>query len=293
MRVSFVVRVVAIVAVFTVSAVGQQTISLSIEPVRVPSVMTLADAVRHNNYPAFDAMFAASTGRESAAFAELHSFWKWSLDDKFGAFYGDEQHARFAAEYPDYANYIADFAIIDSHGRAFYPSAETRTFLLRKAETGAVSVVADGARASRPHVTAVPAVTRKAEVVAKPKIVAKAIAPKISVPKPVVVVEQPKIVAKPVVVTAKPVVVAAKPVVVAAKPVIIAPPQIVPARDAQPLRPGRPLSTGLVLIFVGLIALGMLSMLFRASSDEEPAEAHASHESMRIIPLDEKPKKTA
>jgi len=66
------------------------------------------------------------------------------------------------------------------------------------------------------------------------------------------------------------------------------------ARDAQPVRPGRPLSTGLVLIFAGLIALGMLSLLFRASSDEEPETSHANpHEQMRIISLDEKPKKTA
>lgn len=264
-RVSIAIRVVAVVVVFTVSAIGQQasSVDLPIEPARMVTVMTLGDAARHNDFPAFDAMFATSSKQEAAAYAELHSFWKWSLTDPIGAFYGDEQHAKFAAEYPDYAEYIADFGIIDSHGRAFYPSAETRAFLLRKAELGRTAVVADGARASRPHLTAVPAVKEAPKKVTRPVI---------------------KVVERP-----------APVVVVIPRPMVAT----VSARDARPLRPGRPLSDarlgrGLLLIIAGLVALGMLSLIFSAPGEEEPAEQQQQPlEPMRIIPLEEKPKKTA
>ena len=51
-----------------------------------------------------------------------------------------------------------------------------------------------------------------------------------------------------------------------------------------------------MLIIAGLVALGMLSLMFSTPGEEEAAhEQSAQHpvERMRIIPLDEKPKKTA
>ena len=71
-------------AVFSVSAVGQLPVDLPIEPARLPAQMTLADAASHNDFPMFDAMFARAGQREAAAFAELHSFWQWSLTDPVG-----------------------------------------------------------------------------------------------------------------------------------------------------------------------------------------------------------------
>ena len=276
---SFAVRVVAIIAVFSVSAIGQQpavliypstSIDLPIEPVRLQTPMTLGDAAKHNDFPLFDAMFNAAPARDASAFAELHSFWKWSMTDPLGAFYGDDVHARFANEYPDYADYIADFGIIDSHGRAFYPSAETRTFLLRKAQLGQRAVVAS---VSLPASAGTVRVKARTHTESRKRVIKKADKPVIVAAKPVAVVEA--VTVAPVV--AKPVAVAAKVVVPKLKPVPVA-----PKTDA---RFGR----GLLLMIAGLIALGMLSLVFSASGEEEPVQQQAEPaEPMRIFP-----KKTA
>ena len=260
---SLAVRVVLIFAVFSVSAIGQQpavliypstSIDLPIEPVRLQTPMTLGDAAKHNDFPLFDAMFNAAPAHDASAFAELHSFWKWSMTDPLGAFYGDDVHAKLAAEYPDYANYIADFGIIDSHGRAFYPSAETRSFLLKKAISGQRAVVAE---IVRPTVRKV--VERRPPSAAVRRARAR-VAP-LHTPVPV-----------------------AKPVVVAAK--VVAPkPQPVPVAPKADARFGR----GLRLMIAGLIALGMLSLVFSTSAEEEPAQQPSEPaEPMRVFP-----KKTA
>jgi hypothetical protein len=279
---SLAVRVVAIVAVFSVSAVGQQptvliypstSIDLPIEPARLAVPMTLGDAAKHNDFPMFDAMFAVAPAREASAYAELHSFWKWSMTDPVGAFYGDDTHARLAAEYPDYASYIADFGIIDSHGRAFYPSAETRTFLLRKAISGRAAMVAEVAKPVR-KASSVRVPASAGTVQAKARTHTAAIKPapvKIAVTKPVV--------AQPVVV--QPVVV--KPVAV--KTVAVKATVPVPVAPKADTRFGR----GLLLMIAGLIVLGMLSLVFSASGDEEPVQEQAEPaEPLRVIP-----KKTA
>lgn len=289
---SLAVRVVAIVAVFSVSAVGQQptvliypstSVDLPIEPARLAVPMTLGDAAKHNDFPMFDAMFAAASAREASAYAELHSFWKWSMTDPVGAFYGDDTHARFAAEYPDYANYIADFGIIDSHGRAFYPSAETRTFLLRKAISGRAAVVAEVKKPARKASSVnVPASAGTVRAKARTHTAAVKPAPiKIAASKPVVarpVAIRPAVV-KPVVI--QPVVV--KPVAV--KTVAVKATAPVPVAPKADTRFGR----GLLLMIAGLIALGMLSLVFSASGDEEPVQEQAEPaEPLRVIP-----KKTA
>jgi hypothetical protein len=292
---SLAVRVVAIVAVFSVSAVGQQptvliypstSVDLPVEPARLAVPMTLGDAAKHNDFPMFDAMFAAAPAREASAYAELHSFWKWSMTDPVGAFYGDDTHARFAAEYPDYANYIADFGIIDSHGRAFYPSAETRTFLLRKAISGRAAVVAEVKKPAvvrqRKASVWVPASAGTVRAKARTHTAAVKPAPiKIAASKPVAarpVAIRPAVV-KPVAV--QPVVV--KPVAV--KTVAVKATAPIPVAPKTDTRFGR----GLLLMIAGLIALGMLSLVFSASGDEEPVQEQAEPaEPLRVIP-----KKTA
>ena len=279
---SLAVRVVAIVAVFSVSAVGQQptvliypstSIDLPIEPVRLQTPMTLGDAAKHNDFPLFEAMFGAAPAREASAYAELHSFWKWSMTDPVGAFYGDDRHARFAAEYPDYANYIADFGIIDSHGRAFYPSAETRSFLLRKAISGRAAVVAEVAK---PVIVKAAPRQRRADSQSAQRR-ADSQSARQAKSRPYVTT-----VAKDVAITA--VVVAP----VAMRPVALrtiahaVPAPVAPKADT---RFGR----GLLLMIAGLIALGMLSLVFSASGDEEPQHEQAEPvEPLRVIP-----KKTA
>src|SRR6185436_2448963 len=46
--------------------------------------------------------------------------------------------ARLARAYPGFAEYISEFVLVDRKGNAFYPTAETRTFLLERALRGDV-----------------------------------------------------------------------------------------------------------------------------------------------------------
>ncbi len=302
-NVSLAVRVVVIVAVFSVSAIGQQSspavflypatsIDLPVEPVRIETPMTLADAAKHNDFPMFDAMFNAASQREAGPYAELHSFWKWSLTDPIGGFYGDDMHAKLAAEYPDYAEFIADFGIIDSHGRAFYPSAETRAFLLKHAMVGG-SQVPRLTEVTKPKHVAVVKKTLKPEQVPA-AVVKKTLKPE-QVPAAVVTAVPAQPAAQPVAtpVAAKPVVVAAKPqphtVLRAAGGAGATRRVVAPASDAR-------LGRGLLLIIAGLIGLGMLSLMLHAPGEEPAGESHQeSHplEPLHMIQLDEKPKKTA
>lgn len=318
-NVSVASRVVALVAVFSVSAIGQQSpsITLPAEAASTQSVVTLAGAASHNDFPLFDAMFNNATRSEATRFAELHSFWKWSLTDPIGAFYGDEMHAKFASEYPGYAEYIAEYGIIDSHGRAFYPSSETRTFLLRQAILGRSPAIELGERASRPHVAAVPAGTQIAKVThkvkpaatvkpaarsaqprpirvahAKPAVLAPAVVPNtvVAAPKVVAPIVAPTTVAivTPKVVAA-PKAIAAPKVAVTPKTAAATPARVAPKTDAR-------LGRGLLLILAGLVGLGMLSLMLHAPSEEPVAETRdQAHplEPSRMIQLDQKPKKTA
>jgi len=141
---------------------------------------------------------------------------------------------------------------------------------LRKAELGQRAVVASvWVPASAGTVRA----KARTYTAAKKHVVRKAVAPV------VVAANKPVVVAKPVVVVAKPV------VVIAAKKAVTPKPQPVPVAPKTDARFGR----GLLLMIAGLIALGMLSMVFSASGEEEPVQQQAEPaEPMRIFP-----KKTA
>jgi hypothetical protein len=219
-RVAF--RVVALIAVFTLSAVGQQ----------VPDPqLTLAEAARTNNYPGFEATYAA--GPDGAqAFAELHRFWKWSLETPVGGFYGVEMHAKFASQYPGYAEYIADYAIVDSHGNVFYPSAETRRFLLQEALKGNVP---------KPRVAA----AAPAAVVAR--VSRRATKPAVVAPKP-----EP----------------APSPVIVTTPRVAPAAPAPVVARGARrSTEQTNNFGPSFALIIAGLIGAGLLTLMLRTPSE--------------------------
>jgi hypothetical protein len=266
-NVSVAVRVVAVVAVFTVSAVGQQvlvypntSIDLPVEPVHLQMDTTLAEAAQRNDFPAFDALF---NEHRDPAYAELHDFWKWSLTDPVGAFYDASMHARLAAEYPDYPAFIADYQIVDSHGHAFYPSSETRQFLLRHATIGITPVTRIAAVAKPP---------RKARVARTvvPRVVAAAPAPAIAAP----------VVRAPI----------AKPATHAVPVKTVPPVEVAHVDDARFAR-------GLALIIAGLIGVGMLTLMLRTPAEEkqgEPEEEKADPiEPLRIFKLEAKPKKDA
>ena len=50
-------------------------------------------------------------------------------------------HSRFARAYPGFADYIAAYRIVDRNGNVFYPTAETRAFLIRQASGGKAPIV--------------------------------------------------------------------------------------------------------------------------------------------------------
>jgi hypothetical protein len=98
----------------------------------------LADAARANDFAAFDALYkgARKLGQPVAAYSTLHELWAWSMTDPVGGFYGQETHDRFASSFSGYARYIEEYRIVDSKGHAFYPTSETRAFLLARALEG-------------------------------------------------------------------------------------------------------------------------------------------------------------
>jgi hypothetical protein len=301
-NITLAVRVVVIVAVFGFSAVGQQQsttvlaypdtrIDLAIEPARAQIDPSIALAAQRNDFPGFEKMFTRATASEVAVFGQVYTFWKWSLTNPIGAFYGSDLHAKFAAQYPDYAAYIADFEIIDSHGNAFYPSAETRKFLLQHALAGVVPaqrevprVATATAPASKPGVrqlaaatigsTSKPAQSITLVAVKKPAPVA------VEKPAPVIVEKAAPIVEAPI----------ARPL--PTPRVAVQSVKVTPAPAIEPIAPlpqpkimdGR-LGRGLALVVAGLIAVGMLSLMLKAPADDEPLSGDTG-DAMRIIKLD-------
>lgn len=108
-------------------------VALAVEPIREEPAFSLEDAARANDYATFNALFE-QTG--NPAYAPLHELWTYSVNDPIGAFYGAEMYERFASLYPEFAAYIEDYRIVDDRGNVFYPTSETRAFLLARAIEG-------------------------------------------------------------------------------------------------------------------------------------------------------------
>jgi len=274
-------------------------IATAVEPIRDFRQPTLAEAARANDFISFDALYreARQRGEPVAAYETLHELWVYSVTDPVGAFYGTDIYEKLARAYPGYAQFIEDHSIVDSHGNVFYPTAETREFVLARALEGRsprVLVAGDGLRsplsapvaadrsdrvatdapvgatrqraagrsAQRSTPAAAPArVAPKAPVVAEiapAPVVAEAVAA------PAVVPEIASQTAAPVVEDVPEPVVAAQPV--AAPPSVIATvPQPAAAADASPT------SRGILLIVIGLLGIGLLAVMFRAPKETLPA----------------------
>ena len=115
------------------------SVVLPAEPVAVPVPLpTLEEAARANDFITFDALYrdAVRRGDSVAAFAPLHEIWTYGITDPIGAFYAPDIYERLVRAYPGFATYIAEYRIVDSNGNAFYPTSETRTFLLDRALEG-------------------------------------------------------------------------------------------------------------------------------------------------------------
>jgi hypothetical protein len=276
-------------------------IATAVEPIREFRGPTLAEAARANDFISFDALYreARQRGEPVAAYETLHELWVYSVTDPIGAFYGTDMYEKLARAYPGYAQFIEDYSIVDSRGNVFYPTAETREFVLARAVEGRsprvllagdlpgtpkpAPVVADrservvnapviatrqraGGRGARRSTTAPAARPEKTTVTAAPKApkvpeVARAPVVAKAAPAPVVVPET----AAPVVEDVPQPVVAAQPV-----PAQTAVVETVPQPAAADTSPT---SRGLLLIVIGLLGIGLLAVMFRAPRESLPAPA--------------------
>lgn len=256
MRARYVFALLLVFAVFSLT--GQEeplptitpvaTIQLPDEPILESHAPTLASAAHANDFATFDAMYsdARRRGDSVRAYAMLHELWQYSIHDPIGAFYGKAMHDRLARLYPDYATFIEDHSIVDDNGNVFYPTSETRAFLLAKAEAGVI-------------VTPREEPVRVARAVERPHPVKHVIA--VPPPAPVQVVH----IAPPVVITPAP---APARVAVAAKPAPIVASVVVPQQ--APIAPARKADRGLLLVIVGLAGIGLLALILRTPREEFP-----------------------
>jgi hypothetical protein len=69
---------------------------------------------------------------------DVSRVWHFAISDAEGSYYDEERlpfyYDHLVADHPPYARFIAEYAIND-HGRMFYPTRETRAFLMNELET--------------------------------------------------------------------------------------------------------------------------------------------------------------
>ena len=268
MRNRSILVIVALALITSLSADGRpdRMIDLPVEPQRSPIASTLADAARRHDFPTFDSMYRTAVSRQSvAAFDELHSLWNWAMSDPIGAFYGQARYERYARMFPGYTRFIEEYRIVDSNGNSFFPTAETRKFLLEQA-------------LSRTPATPAPVIQ-----VAEASGGGQAILPVPSKPEPAPVVAAPKPAPKPAPKTA-PLVVRdiareeVQPVVVAAPTTEAVVVQEAPPKSSIGLAEASPyvarvtpppaqnrdgLGRGIFMIIAGLLGVGMLTMMLQ------------------------------
>ncbi len=136
-------------------------IATAVEPIRDFRGPTLTEAARANDFISFDALYqdARQRGESVAAFETLHELWVYAVTSPIGAFYGTDMYEKLARAYPGYAQFIEDYSIVDSNGNVFYPTAETREFVLARAMEGRsprVLLAGDVLLPPRPAPVAVP-----------------------------------------------------------------------------------------------------------------------------------------
>ncbi len=237
--------ILALAFAITISAVGDApSIDLPVEPIVTPQEPTLAEAALRNDFATFDSLYKAAEarGENVTAWRDLHNLWTWSMTDPVGGFYGRETHDRFARAYPNYARFIEDHRIVDANGNVFYPSAETRAFLLSHVHE----------RGTAAFQAAVPPASSRPEAgVTAGKM------PAVREPAPA----PPVVIASPVQQPAP------------AKVAAVAP---APAERPRPVEPAaRPgIGRGIFLIIVGLIGVGVLTVMLHAPAEEPHSQPH-------------------
>ncbi|MEO6258932.1 MAG: hypothetical protein ABIP63_01235, partial [Thermoanaerobaculia bacterium] len=75
-----------------------------------------------------------SLRRALLIYGDFETAWKFADSNSAGSFYDEDTlpgfHDHLSADYPPYARFIDELKIFDHAGRAHYPTAETRSFLL-------------------------------------------------------------------------------------------------------------------------------------------------------------------
>ncbi|HYI12943.1 MAG TPA: hypothetical protein VEK57_28100 [Thermoanaerobaculia bacterium] len=298
---------------------------LAVEPLRDFHQPSLLDAARANDYPTFDALYreAKARGESLGAYDTLHELWTYSVTDPIGAFYGAEFYQRLARVYPGYARFIDEYRIVDDHGAVFYPTSETRAFLLERMVEGNAprALLADAAAArTRPSAASQTAATpqrarenRRATAPETAKTGVKAASTTKSassrdgrqnaggpagrktgapvktaapIPATAQVATTGTSSSVPVATTPTPVAATAPPVASVPAPVVDTPPVVetpaepVPApavTDAAPAVPAPATvrdngfaTRGILLLVLGVIGIGLLAVMLRASESKPP-----------------------
>lgn len=281
LKTAFVVLLLSVVASAPTTMTGQdeplpvvtpRLVVLAVDPIHEYHQPTLVEAARFNDFVTFDALYReAKTRGEGAQFAALHELWSWSMSDPVGAFYGRETYEKFARAYDGYAKYIDDFKIVDSRGNEYWPTSETRAFLLDRALEGRTSapLLAAGTPAStRSNAEAVPAASPRRA----PRKAAAATAPapaRVAAPESVAAQTTAAPAAQaPAVATVTPVVaepVAAAPAPIVETPAVVVTPQQQPAPATTDFG-----SRGILLLVIGIIGIGLLAIMLRTPKETMP-----------------------
>lgn len=122
-------------------------------PAVVPAIVltALRDANETNEFRRFEAALAVAKSLADAMplgaerntlrrailiYADVDAVWSFAVRDRYGAYFNDDSlpgmHDRLNADYPGYDDFIADYRVADRKGNVLYPTAETRTFLLKQ-----------------------------------------------------------------------------------------------------------------------------------------------------------------
>jgi hypothetical protein len=143
--------VLAVACVVMISAAAARPIANGERPTAI--IDELLKAAAAEDLPRFDAgVERARTAIESMPLGnarnsfrraimiveDVSRVWHFAITDAGGSYYDEERlpfyYDHLVADYPKYARFIAEFAIND-HGLMFYPTRETRVFLLKELET--------------------------------------------------------------------------------------------------------------------------------------------------------------
>jgi len=144
--------VFCVVPVLSVSALTEKPLPHRL-PAVVPAIVltALRDSNEAGDFRRFEAALAVSKSladvmplgaarnalrRAILIYEDVDAVWSFAVRDRYGAYFNDESlpgmHDRLNADYPGYDDFIADYRVADRKGNVLYPTAETRTFLLKQ-----------------------------------------------------------------------------------------------------------------------------------------------------------------